>query len=265
MYGMLQKKSGFSLIELMIVVVILGILVAVALPQFKAMSEESKIVKARETAAILIKALTIYNNFHLKPAKKLTNLVPSHMAVIPDDPWSNNFRLNTKLGKIYSCGPDGIAMNSDDISVSYLSPLMPLSAQLVDCGKENPGFVGKGDRLVITFTRPLGTAKWNNNDWNFTDINGKEISDYSGISIENYDVLFSDPTSAPSLDADGSSGLDQFDPRKGIFTLGANSVLVPNITYLNVNITLPETGISSITDLGGKICQPSGKAIPINK
>jgi len=35
------------------------------------------------------------------------------------DPWKNKYKLNYKLGIIFSSGPDGIDYNSDDIIIKY--------------------------------------------------------------------------------------------------------------------------------------------------
>ncbi len=257
------SKRGFSLIELMIVVAILGILVAVALPQFTAMTNDAKVAKAKESAATLIKALMLFNNTKPKPAARIDELVPSQMAKIPDDPWGNKFKLDADLGMIYSVGADGKEGTTDDISISYLPPLMPLSIQFVDSGEANPGFVGLSDEIVITFTRPLNAATYTPGHWQFYDNNGNVMSYESGVDYYDGTRNVGDPT----LGTDAYLKLDDVDLRKAIIVLGDSPIMLPGITYMNVLPAAGATSVDSITDMSAdeKPCQASGSNLKINK
>ena len=57
----LRRESGFTLIELMIVVVIIGILAAMAVPRFKVSSHKSK---EKEADVLLKQVYTLQQTYH---------------------------------------------------------------------------------------------------------------------------------------------------------------------------------------------------------
>ncbi len=59
-----MKNRGFTLVELLIVVIILGILAAVVIPQFTDASTDTKVSSLMENLSIIRKQLDLYKNHH---------------------------------------------------------------------------------------------------------------------------------------------------------------------------------------------------------
>ena len=77
------KKNGFTLVELLIVVVVLGILSGVALPNFLAQRDKAKVGAANAAAAALMTACEVglTNDVDLTADDDVTRLA----AALPDD------------------------------------------------------------------------------------------------------------------------------------------------------------------------------------
>lgn len=125
------KTKGFSLIELMIVVVILGLLAGLLVPRIMDRPEEARVSKARMDIRTLETALRFYrldNGFYPTTEQGLqalvrkpeTRPVPDNWrsggyleaASIPKDPWGNQYiyRSPGDQGRDYeiiSLGADG--------------------------------------------------------------------------------------------------------------------------------------------------------------
>ena len=125
---------GFTLIEAMVVVVILGILAAVVVPRIMDRPDTARITKARQDIRVLEAALNLYkldNHFYPSTEQGLEALVqpPSgepeprnwkqggYIDRLPVDPWGNPYQyLNPgEHGAIdiYSLGADGQLGGSD--------------------------------------------------------------------------------------------------------------------------------------------------------
>ena len=122
------RQAGFTLIEIMIVVVILGILASIVVPNVMESPNEARIVKAKQDIRILESALNLYklDNFNYPSTDQgLESLVNKpggqpeaknwkkngYIKKLPKDPWGNDY-LYLSPGSngeidIFSYGSDG--------------------------------------------------------------------------------------------------------------------------------------------------------------
>ncbi len=126
--GRYRSERGFTLIEVMVVVVILGILAAVVIPRIMDRPDTARITKAKQDIRVLEGALNLYkldNHFYPSTEQGLEALVqkPSgdpeprnwkeggYIDRLPVDPWGNPYQyLNPGAHgpiDIYSLGADG--------------------------------------------------------------------------------------------------------------------------------------------------------------
>ncbi len=121
-----MKNKGFSLIEIMVVVVILGILASLVVPKIMNRPDEARRVKAKQDILAIQNALDLYKlDNGIYPStdqgllalveKPTTNPVPddwkAYLQVVPNDPWGRDY-LYLNPGEhadvdVFTYGADG--------------------------------------------------------------------------------------------------------------------------------------------------------------
>lgn len=121
-----NASKGFTLIEVMIVIVILGVLAALIVPKVMSRPDEARVVAAQQDIATLMQALKLYrldNRKYPTGEQGLAALVKkpevdpiptnwkSYVERLPQDPWGNPYQyLNPGLNgeiDVFSYGGDG--------------------------------------------------------------------------------------------------------------------------------------------------------------
>lgn len=126
---MRRIRKGFTLLELLMVIMVIAILIGIALPRFRGMVEEGNIAKAKGELRTLQTAVESYymHNENAYPAlingTELTGQTPAIVSVLPSDPFSaTNYGYLTSGNyyAIWSVGPLGTgnvtAVNATDVS-----------------------------------------------------------------------------------------------------------------------------------------------------
>lgn len=132
----MQKQTGFSLIEIMVVVVILGILAALVVPKIISRPDEARVVKAKQDVLAIQSALDLYKldngvypstdqGLQALVNKPNSNPIPSnwqpYLKSVPNDPWGHEY-LYLNPGEhgeidVFTYGADaqvgGTGINSD--------------------------------------------------------------------------------------------------------------------------------------------------------
>ena len=131
-----QRQGGFTLLEIMVVIVILGILASLVVPNLMGNKEKADRQKAVSDITALENALDMYkldNSIYPNTEQGLEALVSKptsqpeprnyrddgYIKRLPQDPWNNDYQLVSpgEHGKIdvFSMGLDGEAGTDDDI------------------------------------------------------------------------------------------------------------------------------------------------------
>lgn len=137
-----HRQRGFTLLEIMVVIVILGVLASLVIPSLLGNKDRADRQKAVSDIVTLENALDMYkldNSRYPTSAQGLKALVSAPVSApqprnyrtdgyirrLPQDPWGNDYRLVSPgvhgAVDLFSAGPDGEPETSDDINSWQLS------------------------------------------------------------------------------------------------------------------------------------------------
>ena len=116
------RQGGFTLIEIMVVVVILGILAALVVPAIMDRPDHARVVRAKQDVRTITNALNMYRLDNLDYPTTLNELATGsskYLERVPADPWGRSYnyaypghRGDAKFD-LYSYGVDGTEGGND--------------------------------------------------------------------------------------------------------------------------------------------------------
>jgi len=121
-----QRSRGFTLIEIMVVVVIMGILAALVVPKLMGRTDDARIAAAKQDISTIMQALKLYrldNQRYPSTEQGLQALIvkptsgpaangwKGYIDKLPKDPWGNPYQYLSPGLKgevdVFSYGADG--------------------------------------------------------------------------------------------------------------------------------------------------------------
>lgn len=104
MYKALKKirtnQSGFTLVELLVVVVILGLLASITMVNLGGKVKQAQKVKAETDIKIIESALELYKIDNDEYPNSIGELVGDYLKEEPRDPWENNYQLTDNKSRV---------------------------------------------------------------------------------------------------------------------------------------------------------------------
>jgi len=111
-----RKKGGFTLVEMILVIIIIGILAAIIVPKFAGQSDKAKIATTKANLNSLRSAVRLFQSDNDgTPPAALSDLVPDYMRAIPNEaetPSTTVVAANTGAGGwVYTSADGEVAVN----------------------------------------------------------------------------------------------------------------------------------------------------------
>jgi general secretion pathway protein G len=129
-----SRRAGFTLVEMLLVLVILGVLAAIVYPKVAGRGEQARVTSTQTQISAFKTALDAFevdNGYYPKGHNGLQDLVQKprdavnwrgpYLESIPKDPWQNEYvyecpgKHNSGSYDVMSMGPDGRSGTDDDI------------------------------------------------------------------------------------------------------------------------------------------------------
>ena len=152
----MRNKKGFTLVEILIVVVILGILAAIVIPQFTDASTQSKVSSCQTTLTTLRSQIELYKIQHndvppafatfktqmetysdatgtTGPAKTATLVYGPYIQMVPINPWNNSYTIGAGdvlgVGWVYDDSTGDIHIGVADLALTNADLALELQTE----------------------------------------------------------------------------------------------------------------------------------------
>ena len=166
-YGMtpLYNNGAFSLIELLVVVLIIGILAAVAVPQYQFAVDKARLMPYAQKISDILKAERVYYLANGEYTSDLTaldidmtkicdTLGGDNNNIVYDCPGGIGIKTTTDHVRLYYCAEKNAHCDDHNDSQRYLMASWKLTGEFYGC---NNYWTARGEKLCNYFTQQFGT------------------------------------------------------------------------------------------------------------